>query len=181
MLNILKVTFVIIGTIIGAGFSSGQEILTFFNQYGIYGIVGLVISLSLISVIIYKTLKINLENNVNNYQGFIESIMPQKLKDNKVLVFTVNNIIDIFLLISFNVMVSRIFYIFCSRIFYSKNNRKFNNCNYCFCYIFKKYKWNCKNKHLSNTHAFNFNYIFGNKKNMLIYYNRIKPFNKLDN
>ena len=32
--NIYKTTFVIIGTIIGAGFASGQEIYTFFNRYG---------------------------------------------------------------------------------------------------------------------------------------------------
>lgn len=32
--NIYKITFVIIGTIIGAGFASGQEIYTFFNRYG---------------------------------------------------------------------------------------------------------------------------------------------------
>lgn len=32
--NIYKITFVIIGTIIGAGFASGQEVYTFFNKYG---------------------------------------------------------------------------------------------------------------------------------------------------
>ena len=119
MLNIFKVTFVIVGTIIGAGFASGQEILTFFNRYGIYGLVGLVFSLSLMEFIIYKTLRINLENNIDTYQKFIESIMPYKLRDNRLLVFTVSNIINIFLLISFNVMVARIFYIFFSGIFYS--------------------------------------------------------------
>ena len=119
MLNILKVTFVIVGTIIGAGFSSGQEILTFFNQYGRYGLIGLICSIGLISIIIYKTLEISIENNINNYQSFIENIMPQKLRENRLLVSTINNTINIFLLISFNVMVSRIFYIFLSRIFYS--------------------------------------------------------------
>ena len=33
--NIYKTSFVIIGTIIGAGFASGQEIYTFFNKYGV--------------------------------------------------------------------------------------------------------------------------------------------------
>lgn len=32
---IYRTTFVIIGTIIGAGFASGQEIYTFFNRYGL--------------------------------------------------------------------------------------------------------------------------------------------------
>ena len=106
MLDILKVTFVIVGTIIGAGFSSGQEILTFFNKYGEYGIIGLIISSILIGIIIYKTLKISLEKNVSTYEKFIERIMPNKLKNNKILLFTINNIINIFLLISFNVMVA---------------------------------------------------------------------------
>ena len=112
MYNILKITFVIIGTIIGAGFSSGQEILTFFNYYGIYGLIGLIISLAIIGLIIYKTLKINLEKNINSYQSFIENIMPLKLRDNRIFVFTINNIINIFLLISFNIMVARFFCIF---------------------------------------------------------------------
>ncbi len=36
----LNAVFVIIGTIIGAGFASGKEIFTFFNIYGGYGILG---------------------------------------------------------------------------------------------------------------------------------------------
>lgn len=34
MKNVLKIVFVIIGTTIGAGFASGQEIYLFFNKYG---------------------------------------------------------------------------------------------------------------------------------------------------
>ena len=36
MKNILKVVFVVIGTLIGAGFASGQEIYIFFYQYKQY-------------------------------------------------------------------------------------------------------------------------------------------------
>lgn len=106
MKNICKVTFVIIGTIIGAGFASGQEIYTFFNKYGEYGLIGLTISIALISVIIYKTFKNVMENKIDSYQEFLINIMPQKLKNNKILIFTINNIINIFLLISFNIMVA---------------------------------------------------------------------------
>lgn len=35
MKDVKKVSFVIIGTTIGAGFASGQEIQLFFNHYGI--------------------------------------------------------------------------------------------------------------------------------------------------
>ena len=106
MLNIIRVTFVIIGTIIGAGFASGQEILTFFNNYGKFGLIGINLSSIILVVIIYKVLKISLKYNINTYLEFIEIIIPQKLKKNKILVFTIKNIINVFLFISFNIMVS---------------------------------------------------------------------------
>lgn len=56
--------------------------------------------------IIYKTFKIVLENDINNYEEFIKTIMPKKFKSNKILRHTINNIINIFLLISFNIMVA---------------------------------------------------------------------------
>ena len=38
---IFKCLFIVIGTLIGAGFASGQEILTFFNRYGVNGYYGM--------------------------------------------------------------------------------------------------------------------------------------------
>lgn len=84
----------------------GQEIYTFFNIYGINGLFGLVLSISFIGVIIYKTFKIISENNIETYQEFITNIMSNKIKNNKILGFTINNIINIFLFISFNIMVA---------------------------------------------------------------------------
>ena len=104
--NICKITFVIIGTIIGAGFASGQEIYTFFNKYGLEGLIGICISISLMAYIIYKTFKIIIENDINSYENFITIIMPERLRKNKILNHTINNIINIFLLICFNIMVA---------------------------------------------------------------------------
>ena len=104
--NIYNITFVIIGTIIGAGFASGQEIYAFFNKYGFNGLIGICISIILMSYIIYKTFKIVLDNDINNYEEFVKKIMPQKFKNNKILRLTINNIINIFLLICFNIMVA---------------------------------------------------------------------------
>lgn len=104
--NICKITFVIVGTIIGAGFASGQEIYTFFNKYGFEGLIGICISIFLMSYIIYKTFKIVIENDVNNYEDFIQKIMPERFRKNKILNYTINNIINIFLLICFNIMVA---------------------------------------------------------------------------
>ncbi len=60
----------------------------------------------LISYIIYKTFKIGLRMKTNTYQNFLIDILPYKLKENKILVLTINNIINLFLLISFNIMVA---------------------------------------------------------------------------
>ena len=48
----LNAVFVIIGTIIGAGFASGKEIFTFFNIYGGYGILGIFLAEFLIGFVI---------------------------------------------------------------------------------------------------------------------------------
>ena len=84
----------------------GQEIYTFFNRYGLKGLIGLIFSMFLMSYIIYKTFKISLYKNANIYQDFLIDILPYKLKNNKILVLTINNIINLFLLISFNIMVA---------------------------------------------------------------------------
>ena len=63
-MSILKVGFVIIGTLIGAGFASGQEIYTFFFSYGIKGMLGIIVSGSIIGFTIYKTFKILEKNNI---------------------------------------------------------------------------------------------------------------------
>lgn len=104
--NVFKTVFVIIGTIIGAGFASGQEIYTFFNRYGINGLIGIFISFFLIGFIIWKTFNIVLKNNINNYNDFISYIMTNKISSTKIAKDSISNIINIFLLISFNIMVA---------------------------------------------------------------------------
>lgn len=84
----------------------GQEIYTFFNIYGTKGLLGLFLSIGLIAIMIYKTFKIIIENKIENYQEFITNVVPDRFKNNNILKFTINNIINIFLLISFNIMVA---------------------------------------------------------------------------
>ena len=70
MKNILKITFVLIGALIGAGFASGKEIYIFFFSYEIKGIMGLIISACLIGIIIYYSLNIIVKNNIKTYKEF---------------------------------------------------------------------------------------------------------------
>ena len=130
MKNILTITMVIIGSIIGAGFASGQEINSFFYKYGTIGILGIIISIFLISIIIYKVFLTIKKENINTYKDFLEIIFKnnnkkiiskknKKIKINKKNYFKINNknkelnicnitniIINIFLIISFFIMIA---------------------------------------------------------------------------
>lgn len=101
MSNCVKAIFVIIGTIIGAGFASGQEIYSFFNVYGENGIIGICISSSILGMAIYSILKKLRQKNINSYSDLLINInVPYKL------VYIINIIINIFLLVSFYIMIS---------------------------------------------------------------------------
>ena len=78
MRDILKTIFVIIGTMIGAGFASGQEIYLFFNRYGTMGILGLIISCTLAGIIIYKVFQIVKNKKIHTYSEFLENISSNK-------------------------------------------------------------------------------------------------------
>lgn len=83
-----------------------KKFICFLIDTELGGLIGVFISIILMGFIIYKTINITLKNNINNYEQFIENIMPERLKQNKLLSFTISNIINIFLLISFNIMVA---------------------------------------------------------------------------
>lgn len=55
-LSIFKIASAYIGTVVGAGFASGQEVLQFFNAYGTIGILGIAISSFLFFFIGYSIL-----------------------------------------------------------------------------------------------------------------------------
>ena len=102
----MKIVFVIIGTIIGAGFASGQEINSFFVRYGIYGFLGIIFSSIMLSLIIYKTLKTIKKNNVNTYTYFLVKILGDKFSEKDLFKNSIVYIVNIFLLISFYIMIS---------------------------------------------------------------------------
>jgi len=79
----------------------GQEIKAFFNNYGYWGLLGILISTGLISYVIYKVFKIILDNNISSYAQFSNRLF----KRHKVMNMSLQNIVNIFLLISFFLMV----------------------------------------------------------------------------
>lgn len=101
MREIFTIVLVIIGALIGAGFASGQEIYSFFYTYGKIGLIGIIITSVLISLAIYKSLKIICKNRIDNYDEFLKIF----IKNNKVTK-AINIVINILLLVTFYIMIA---------------------------------------------------------------------------
>lgn len=102
MKNTLKIIFVIIGTLIGAGFASGREIYLFFSKYGENGKIGIILTGIITGIIIYKVLEITKTYEINNYKKLLQRINWKHAKLNKYI----NLIVNSFLLISFYIMIA---------------------------------------------------------------------------
>ena len=101
MKEIFSIVLVIIGALVGAGFASGQEIYSFFYSYGSIGIIGIIITCCLISLMVYKSLKIIYSNKINSYDEFLSIF----IKDEKVTK-AISVVINILLLVTFYIMVA---------------------------------------------------------------------------
>jgi uncharacterized membrane protein YkvI len=70
-----KIAFAYIGTVVGAGFASGQEIMRFFTVYGIYSIWPILIAASLFIFIGTKILRLGSKLNSQSYKAIIETYL----------------------------------------------------------------------------------------------------------
>lgn len=95
--NSLNIISVILCTFIGAGFASGKEIYNFFGRFGRAGIFGIFLSGILTGLIIFITIKISKNSKIENNVKFMEKIKAPKI---------MYNIVNIFLLISFYIMIA---------------------------------------------------------------------------
>ena len=101
MKEILIIVLVIIGAFIGAGFASGQEIYSFFFIYGPIGIVGILISCLIMTISVYKILKIVKKEEIDSYSQFLEKYIK-----NQKIIKIINIILNILLLITFYIMIA---------------------------------------------------------------------------
>lgn len=84
----------------------GKEIYIFFSKYELCGILGIVISSILIGLLINKVFRIiNKDENIETYNDFLNYILRSK-KTKVNLVDSFNFIINIFLLMSFYIMIA---------------------------------------------------------------------------
>ena len=70
-ISALKVGLTYIGVVVGAGFASGQEVLRFFNVFGINGLCGILVSTMLFWILGYQILKLGQKINASSYLDVI--------------------------------------------------------------------------------------------------------------
>ncbi len=83
IINIFSIVCLCVSIIIGAGFASGKEILSFFTNVnslsdGGYIVVTIVSSL-IFFIVIYSTLELTRKNNITTYNQFLNTIFKNKL------------------------------------------------------------------------------------------------------
>lgn len=110
-----KIASIYIGTVIGAGFASGREIIDFFAVYGVKGILGMIISGFLFSFIGAFILSKVYEHNINSSGEMINFVFGDKLG------FVVETIILFSLFIGFCIMLAGSGAIFEEQFGISKN------------------------------------------------------------
>lgn len=96
----IKVGSIYIGTVIGAGFASGREIIEFFGVYGVKGIWGMIISGILFSIL-GSILLIKIYNNrIKDFNELAEKLFGKKFG------FVIDTIISFSLYTGFSIMIS---------------------------------------------------------------------------
>ena len=75
----LAVAFTYVGTIVGAGFASGQEIKSYFTDYGVYGIAGYCLASFLIFFLGKRIMLMCKKNNIDSYNKLISLLSNNAL------------------------------------------------------------------------------------------------------
>lgn len=94
MKTIFSSLAVIIGTIIGAGFASGKEIINFFNVYENQGLIGIIISSIIFGLVVTLTIFTIKKCDIKNYKELVNNNKGMPI------------ILQIFSLVCFCIMIS---------------------------------------------------------------------------
>ncbi len=77
--KVLKIASVYTAVILGAGFASGQELISFFVRFGLKGFVGVSIACVIFTLVAYSVLNICKKERINNYDEFINYLFGKRL------------------------------------------------------------------------------------------------------
>lgn len=78
MKNDIKIAFVFVGTIVGAGLASGQEILQFFGLYGIKGFMGILICGIIYILLSIVIISLCFKYRYKSYRDIVESVFGSR-------------------------------------------------------------------------------------------------------
>ncbi len=76
LLLILQIGAVFIGTIVGAGLASGQEVCQFFTVYGYKSFMGIFICCFIYIIMSYIVINLSVKYKLNSYDGLISLVSP---------------------------------------------------------------------------------------------------------
>ena len=95
VISSLGVAFTYVGTIVGAGFASGQELKSYFVDFGVYGMIGLLVASFFIYFLGKKIMLICKENNISTYDKLLTLISNNavgKIFDFLITIFLIGTI-----------------------------------------------------------------------------------------
>jgi uncharacterized membrane protein YkvI len=95
---IAEIAATLIGTVVGAGFASGQEILQFFSKYQTAGYAGIALTILLLGLAVNQVFKIGLKLDTSSYREFLVYLLGPRLLNGADL------ILSLFLLLLTGVM-----------------------------------------------------------------------------
>ena len=78
-ISALGVAFTYVGTIVGAGFASGQEIKKYFADFGLYGLLGICITAVLFFCLGKKIMMLCQKNNIETYDKLLSLLANNKI------------------------------------------------------------------------------------------------------
>lgn len=78
MKNAVIISFSYIAAIIGAGFASGAEIVSYFLKYGKISVLGVLLSAVLFGCLSYLVLRICVREDITDFRDFLNFVMPKK-------------------------------------------------------------------------------------------------------
>lgn len=97
-ISAMSVAFTYVGTLVGAGFASGQELKKYFADFGVYGLAGLVLASFLFFYLGQKIMILCKQNNIDTYNKLLN------LLSNNILSKIFDFFITIFLIGSLTTM-----------------------------------------------------------------------------
>lgn len=97
---IFQLATIFVGSIVGAGLSSGRELNQFFSSYGYKGFIGLLICAACYIIVGKMIIDISIKHKVNSYNEFISLVCPRAIA-----AFT-NTVLTLFLISSTSIILA---------------------------------------------------------------------------